>query len=141
MPRRQHGSSLAGVEPLRSVAGSEHSLLQIVQRTFLPLLDEKACEQTKRSYQNAHGRNGRVKISDLVRLTTICDIYAALLERRSYKGSIAPDAAYDILLGMKEKLDYSLVRAFRLVTVSAACTETMMRKTVTGAGVQRLASA
>jgi putative nucleotidyltransferase with HDIG domain len=81
------------------------------------------------------------QISDLVRLTTICDIYAALLEKRSYKGSIAPDAAYEILLGMNDKLDHSLVRAFRPVTESAARSETMVRKTVTEARVARLASA
>jgi putative nucleotidyltransferase with HDIG domain len=81
------------------------------------------------------------QISDLVRLTTICDIYAALLERRSYKAPIAPDAAYDILLGMKDKLDPSLVRAFRPVTAAAARSETVVRETVMAAPVRRAASA
>lgn len=80
------------------------------------------------------------QISDLVRLTTICDIYAALLERRSYKGPIAPDAAFEILAGMKGKLDHSLVRAFRPVATSAARSETVVRKIATAARLENVAS-
>ena len=53
------------------------------------------------------------QISDLVRVMTICDIFGALLERRSYKPPMAADAAYRILLDMGPKLDPALVRAFQ----------------------------
>ena len=63
------------------------------------------------------------QIPDLVRIITICDIYAALIERRSYKPPMLPDQAYDILLLMGTKLDAALVRVFQDVvqkTVQAA---------------------
>lgn len=53
------------------------------------------------------------QISDLVRMITICDIFAALIERRSYKPPMAPQAAYTILQGMHGKLDGDLLRAFK----------------------------
>jgi putative nucleotidyltransferase with HDIG domain len=52
------------------------------------------------------------EISDIVRMITICDIYAALIERRSYKPPMAPDLAYEILLRMGGRLDRDLLRAF-----------------------------
>lgn len=52
------------------------------------------------------------EIPDIVRIITICDIYAALIERRSYKPPMAPEAAYDILRGMGGKLDGDLLRVF-----------------------------
>lgn len=60
------------------------------------------------------------EISDLVRMITICDIYAALIERRSYKPAMAPQAAYDILLGMNGKLDADLLRAFKSILPAEA---------------------
>lgn len=53
------------------------------------------------------------EISDLVRMITICDIFAALIERRSYRQPMAPQAAYEVLLGMEGKLDRDLLRAFK----------------------------
>ncbi len=52
------------------------------------------------------------EIPDIVRLVTICDIFAALIERRSYKAPMGARTAYDIMLGMKGKLDTDLLRAF-----------------------------
>ena len=43
---------------------------------------------------------------------TICDIYAALIERRSYKPPLPPDDALAILVGMGPKLDAGLLRSF-----------------------------
>ena len=60
------------------------------------------------------------EISDLVRMITICDIFAALIERRSYKPPMAPEAAYDMLLGMEGKLDGDLLRAFKVLLPVAA---------------------
>ena len=52
------------------------------------------------------------QIPDFVRLTTVCDIYAALIERRAYKPAIAPARAHAMLLDMGGKLDQGLVTAF-----------------------------
>jgi putative nucleotidyltransferase with HDIG domain len=58
------------------------------------------------------------EIIDLVRLTTICDIYAALIERRPYRAALAADVAFSMLEAMGGKLDTALVRAFRNVTIA-----------------------
>ena len=55
------------------------------------------------------------EVSDLVRMITICDVYAALIERRSYKAPMAPEQAYGTLAAMTGKLDPDLLRAFRQV--------------------------
>ena len=52
------------------------------------------------------------QIPDFVRLTTVCDIYAALIERRAYKPPIAPIQAHAMLVEMGGKLDQGLVTAF-----------------------------
>ncbi len=62
-----------------------------------------------------HGPKGN-KISDLVRIMTISDIFGALIERRSYKGPMSGKDAYQILLDMGSKLDKELVREFRFVS-------------------------
>jgi putative nucleotidyltransferase with HDIG domain len=59
------------------------------------------------------------QISDLVRLLTISDIYAALIESRPYRAPMAGPDAYKILEGMSGKLERSLVRAFRKVALAA----------------------
>ncbi len=58
-----------------------------------------------------HGLRGR-EISDPVRIMTICDVFGALLERRSYKPPLASDVAYQALVDMGDKLDKDLVREF-----------------------------
>jgi putative nucleotidyltransferase with HDIG domain len=60
------------------------------------------------------------QINDLVRLVTVCDIYAALIERRSYKQAMDPASAFKILLEMEGKLEGALVRAFAQVAESSA---------------------
>jgi putative nucleotidyltransferase with HDIG domain len=51
-------------------------------------------------------------VSDPVRLVTICDIYAALVESRPYRTPMPSGKAVAALLGMEDKLDPALVRAF-----------------------------
>ena len=51
-------------------------------------------------------------ISPLVRLVTICDIYGALIERRSYKEPMASNEAISILSNMNAKLDRGLLASF-----------------------------
>lgn len=52
------------------------------------------------------------EIADPVRLLTICDIYSALTERRSYKEPMASPDALAVLEGMTGKLEGGLVQAF-----------------------------
>ena len=57
------------------------------------------------------------EISDVVRMVTICDIYAALIETRSYRAAMEPGEAYRVLATMVGKLDADLLRAFREVVL------------------------
>ena len=59
------------------------------------------------------------KISDMVRLLTISDIFAALIESRPYSPAISRQNAYEILCGMDGKLERPLVKAFRNVALVA----------------------
>ncbi|MCJ2133798.1 HD domain-containing protein [Methylobacterium sp. J-026] len=59
------------------------------------------------------------EIPDLVRLITISDIFAALIEARPYKAPKPAHEAYAILKAMGAKLDTDLVRAFG--AVATAC--------------------
>lgn len=59
------------------------------------------------------------EISDLVRLLTISDIFAALIEQRPYRPAMPRENAYKILCGMDGKLEQSLVKAFRDVALVA----------------------
>jgi putative nucleotidyltransferase with HDIG domain len=52
------------------------------------------------------------QISDLVRLLTISDIFAALIESRPYRPQMSREDAYKILCGMDGKLERALVKAF-----------------------------
>jgi putative nucleotidyltransferase with HDIG domain len=60
------------------------------------------------------------EIPDLVRLVTICDIYAALIERRPYRPPMEPPRAFKILEEMEGKLERALVRAFAQVAELSA---------------------
>jgi putative nucleotidyltransferase with HDIG domain len=59
------------------------------------------------------------EISDLVRLLTISDIFAALIESRPYSPTRSRQQAYQILCGMGGKLERPLVKAFRNVALVA----------------------
>jgi putative nucleotidyltransferase with HDIG domain len=58
-------------------------------------------------------------IPDLVRLLTISDIFAALIESRSYKTPMPAHDAYKVLCDMDGKLEAPLVKAFRNVALAA----------------------
>jgi len=58
-------------------------------------------------------------IADIVRLLTISDIFAALIESRPYKTTMSRAKAYDILNEMGGKLEPALVRAFKPIALSA----------------------
>ena len=55
------------------------------------------------------------QISDIVRLTTIVDIYAALVEKRAYRLPFTHARAFAIMEEMGGKLDQQLLQAFRPV--------------------------
>jgi putative nucleotidyltransferase with HDIG domain len=57
-------------------------------------------------------------ISDIVRILTISDIFSALIEQRTYKQAMSRAAAYEVLQGMKGKLERPLVEAFRDVALN-----------------------
>ena len=57
------------------------------------------------------------QISDIVRLTTIVDIYAALVEKRAYRLPFTHARAFAMMEEMGGKLDYHLLQAFRPVAL------------------------
>src|SRR6202171_5695007 len=57
-------------------------------------------------------------ISDIVRILTISDIFAALIEHRHYKPTMPRERAYEIIQGMQGKLEKPLVAAFRDVALN-----------------------
>jgi putative nucleotidyltransferase with HDIG domain len=59
------------------------------------------------------------EISDIVRLTTIVDIYAALIEQRPYRVPFTHAKAFATMEKMEGKLDMHLLQAFRPVTLGA----------------------
>lgn len=56
-------------------------------------------------------------ISDIVRILTISDIFAALIEHRHYKPAMPREQAYEIIQSMQGKLERPLVAAFRDVAL------------------------
>jgi putative nucleotidyltransferase with HDIG domain len=57
-------------------------------------------------------------ISDIVRILTISDIFSALIEHRYYKPTMPREQAYEIIRGMRGKLEMPLVAAFRDVALN-----------------------
>jgi len=59
------------------------------------------------------------RLSDIVRLTTIVDIYAALVENRPYRLPFTHAKAFSIMEQMGGKLDQHLLQAFRAVALGS----------------------
>ena len=97
-----------GVEALKSGVGLQPEMVDIVARHH-EYLDGSGYP---------HGLQAH-EISDLVRITTIVDVYSALIEQRAYRAPMPSQKAYDILLDMGPKLDQDLVRAFSIVSKAA----------------------
>jgi len=98
-----------GYDLLREQGGYEPEILEVVLRHH-EFLD---------GIGYPYGLSGS-QIGDLVRLTTICDIYAALVEHRPYRQPTPPARAFAILADMGGKLETALVRAFSRVAESSA---------------------
>jgi putative nucleotidyltransferase with HDIG domain len=97
----------AGYEVLKGTAGISTEVLDAV-RHHHEYLDGSG-------YPDALGAES---ISDIVRMLTISDIFAALIESRSYKQGMPRQQAYDILCGMHGKLEVPLLAAFRDVALT-----------------------
>ncbi len=61
---------------------------------------------------------GADSITDIVRMMTIADIFAALIEARTYKAPMSREQAYEIMRGMHGKLEVPLLAAFKEVALS-----------------------
>ncbi|MBB4265763.1 HD domain-containing phosphohydrolase [Roseospira visakhapatnamensis] len=59
-------------------------------------------------------------LNDLARMAAIVDVFGALTDRRSYKDPMSPEAALDLMEGMRGHLDPHLVRLFRETLRGAA---------------------
>jgi putative nucleotidyltransferase with HDIG domain len=59
------------------------------------------------------------EISDIVRLMTIVDIYAALVENRPYRLPFTHINAFSLMEGMGDKLDQQLLQVFRPVALGS----------------------
>jgi HD-GYP domain-containing protein (c-di-GMP phosphodiesterase class II) len=105
-----------GYELLREQGDYEPEILEVVLRHH-ELLDGSGYP----------GGLAGPQIYDLVRLVTICDVYAALIERRSYKQAMEPAVAFKILQEMEGKLEGALVRAFAQVAKRSAALVTQER--------------
>ncbi|MFO1111606.1 MAG: HD domain-containing protein [Bradyrhizobium sp.] len=57
------------------------------------------------------------EISDIVRLTTVVDIYAAMIENRAYRVPYTRLKAFTMMEEMGDKIDQQLLQAFRPVAV------------------------
>jgi putative nucleotidyltransferase with HDIG domain len=97
-----------GFEALKSIPGIEDEVLDAV-RHHHEYLDGTG-------YPDALAAPA---IPDIVRLLTISDIFAALIESRPYKATMSRSKAYDILNEMNGKLEPALVRAFKPIALSA----------------------
>lgn len=90
-----------GFESLRDAKGIDPDILEIVHHHH-EFLDGSG-------YPNmlpAH------KIRDRVRILTICDIFGALIEKRSYKPAMSSEAAFAEMRAMGGKLDADILREF-----------------------------
>lgn len=98
---------VAGYEVLKGTAGITPEILDAV-RHHHEYLDGSG-------YPDALGA---ASISDIVRILTISDIFAALIEHRHYKPPMPREQAYEIIRGMRGKLEMPLVTAFRDVALN-----------------------
>jgi putative nucleotidyltransferase with HDIG domain len=102
------GHAVLGYDALRGVKGISAEVLDAV-RHHHEFLDGSGYPDRLRG----------AEISDLVRVLTIADIFAALIEARAYRPPMERAKAYSILLEMAgTKLEKALVVAFRDVALT-----------------------
>jgi putative nucleotidyltransferase with HDIG domain len=89
-----------GEEAMRLEAGVEPEVLRVM-RSHHEFLDGSGYPD---------GLMGE-QIDDLVRLTTIADMVAALIEQRPYKAPLSGEEAFEVLADMHGKLDMPILKA------------------------------
>lgn len=97
----------AGYEVLKGIAGISPEILDAVRHHH--------------EYLDGSGYPDALcaaSISDIVRILTISDIFAALIEHRTYKPTMPREQAYEIIQSMEGKLERPLVTAFRDVALN-----------------------
>jgi putative nucleotidyltransferase with HDIG domain len=97
----------AGYDVLKATSGVSPEILDVV-RHHHEYLDGSGCPDALCA----------ASISDVVRILTISDIFAALIEDRRYKPPMPRDRAYEIICNMRGKLEAPLVVAFKEVALS-----------------------
>jgi len=107
--------SASEMDVMRTHAALGHAMLA-GQRGINPVILEVARHHHEYLDGSGYpdGLQGR-QISDYVRIVTICDIYAALIDRRPYKAPMAPQKALAVLKNMGDKLDGNLLKRFEAV--------------------------
>ncbi len=60
------------------------------------------------------------ELNELARMASIVDVFGALTDRRVYKEPMSPEAALDIMAGMRDALDMHLLIMFREMLLDAA---------------------
>lgn len=100
---RQHPQ--LGFESLRNATEVGSDILEIVQHHH-ELLDGSGYPDNLSSS----------RIRDAVRIVTICDIFGAMIENRSYRKAMSTEAAFAEMRAMGGKLDADLMREFSFVS-------------------------
>lgn len=108
----------------RAVVGRHPQIgydMLVAQGGFSPLVLDAVLSHHEMLDGSGYPRGiGADRISDPVRVITICDIYGALIERRSYKPAMPPEEAFAVLIAMGDKLDRDLVRVFGDIVLGAS---------------------
>jgi putative nucleotidyltransferase with HDIG domain len=97
----------AGYDVLKGIAGISPEILDAVRHHH--------------EFLDGSGYPDRIcaaSICDVVRILTISDIFAALIEDRRYKPPMPRDQAYEIIRSMQGKLEGPLVAAFKPVALN-----------------------
>lgn len=102
----------------------EHPALGFDALKSVPGIDPEVLDAVRHHHEYLDGTGypdalAAPAIPDIVRLLTISDIFAALIESRPYKATMSRSKAYDILSEMSGKLEPALVRAFKSVALAA----------------------
>ena len=112
------------LEPLEEEIMKRHPVLGYEVLKDIPGISPEVLDGVRHHHEYLDGSGypdalTAPKISDLVRLLTISDIFAALIEQRPYRHAMSRENAYKVLCGMEGKLEGSLLRAFRDVALAA----------------------
>jgi putative nucleotidyltransferase with HDIG domain len=109
----------AEMDVMRTHAELGHAMLA-GQRGVSPVILDVV--RHHHEYLNGTGYPDRLQgrqISEYVRIVTICDIYAALIERRPYRAPMPHLQAFAVLTDMGDKLDRSLLKYFEAVVAES----------------------